>query len=76
MNGLVLSALLQCGLPAVSLPAFPCWRKRHNVMRSGAALCVEVARAWRAGLLPVLHGDAVFDEQQVRVEVGVKAGVA
>ena len=66
LNSLVLSSLLQCGLPAVSLAAFPRWRKRHNVMGSGAALCADVARAWRAGLLPVLHGDAVFDERQVR----------
>ena len=64
MNGLVLNALLRCEVPAASLPASPRWRKRRNVMGSGAALCADVARAWRAGLLPVLHGDAVFDERQ------------
>ena len=61
LNGLVVSALLAHGLPAVSVHPFPQWRKRRNVMRRGAATCADVVRCWRAGLLPVLHGDAVFD---------------
>jgi isopentenyl phosphate kinase len=72
LNGLVLNALLRCEVPAASLPASPRWCKRRNVMGSGAALCADVAQAWRAGLLPVLHGDAVFDERQVRMRPGAR----
>ena len=64
LNGLVVSALLEAEQPAVSLHPFPSWRKRRNSPLSGSAMAAEAARAWGAGLLPVLHGDAVHDEHQ------------
>ena len=37
LNSLVVSAMLAQELPAVSVHPFPHWRKRRNVMRSGAS---------------------------------------
>tara|TARA_B110001452_G_scaffold47374_1_gene36217 strand:- start:2734 stop:3699 length:966 start_codon:yes stop_codon:yes gene_type:complete len=64
LNGLVVSALLEAEQPAVSLHPFPSWRKRRNSPLSGVAMAAEASHAWGAGLLPVLHGDAVHDEHQ------------
>ncbi|EFJ50261.1 hypothetical protein VOLCADRAFT_89200 [Volvox carteri f. nagariensis] len=61
LNGLVTGELVAAGITAVGLSPLglytTCGRQVHN---SGAA---AVADCLRAGLVPVLHGDAVLDEQ-------------
>ncbi len=62
LNSLVVSALLACGLPACGLPPFPRWTTRaKKLVQDGVP---EVRDLLRAGLVPVLHGDAVFDSEQ------------
>ena len=62
LNAHVLSALLRAGVPAVALSPFPRWstRGRGVIVRSAVG---EVRDALAKGLTPVLHGDAVLDEE-------------
>lgn len=61
LNQLVVAALLAAGVPAVGVSPFPTWTtRRRRVMADG---CDGVAALLAAGLVPVLHGDAVLDEQ-------------
>ena len=63
LNTMVVSALLEHGLPACSMPPFPRWstRAKQHVVQDGSA---DVLETLSAGLLPVLHGDAVLDDAQ------------
>lgn len=63
LNALVVSALVGERLPACGLPLFPRWttRRKSQIVRDGVG---EVRSLLRSGLLPVLHGDAVLDEEQ------------
>lgn len=59
LHHLVLASLLRHGVPAVSIPPFAAgWRKGDP--RSARAALGFVRDALAAGLVPVLHGDAVF----------------
>lgn len=62
LNALVVQALIEAGVPAVGISPFPSWRTRGGELSADALACVE--RALRAGLVPVLHGDVVLDEEQ------------
>ena len=66
LTGHVLNALLQEDVPAVHLSPFPQWRKRSSPRGrvQNQAGIRDVKAALRAGLLPVLHGDAVLDERE------------
>jgi len=66
LNSLVVSRLVAAGVPAVGLPAFPSCTTRGpgRLAGSAAAPVGAAAAALGAGLLPVLHGDAVLDERQ------------
>ncbi|GLC35509.1 hypothetical protein PLESTB_000199800 [Pleodorina starrii] len=61
LNGHVVGQLVEAGVPAVGLsPLGHYTTSNREVSASGAG---AVAACLRAGLLPVLHGDAVLDEQ-------------
>lgn len=62
LNALVVKALVDHGVPAVGISPFPTWRTSSRSIHTDALDAVE--RALRAGLVPVLHGDAVLDETQ------------
>lgn len=69
LNSLVVSRLVDAGVPAVGLPAFPAWTTAGPgclALGAGSAFgpTSAAAAALAAGLLPVLHGDAVLDEVQ------------
>ncbi|KAL1498605.1 hypothetical protein AB1Y20_013920 [Prymnesium parvum] len=57
----VVSSLVAAGLPAVGLPPFPHWRTREK--RVSRARVAELRAVLAKGLLPVLHGDAVFTDE-------------
>jgi isopentenyl phosphate kinase len=59
LNQIVLGSLLRHELPAVSIPPFAAgWRKGEHSSAGAALRCVRAAL--EAGMIPVLHGDAVF----------------
>ncbi|GFR47415.1 hypothetical protein Agub_g9132, partial [Astrephomene gubernaculifera] len=61
LNGLVVGELLAAGVSAVGLSPFGHYTaSNREVSTSGVH---AVAACLRSGLLPVLHGDAVLDEQ-------------
>ncbi|GIL75564.1 hypothetical protein Vretimale_15171 [Volvox reticuliferus] len=61
LNGYVVAGLVAAGIPAVGLsPLGHYTTSAREVSVSGAG---AVADCLRAGLVPVLHGDAVLDEQ-------------
>jgi isopentenyl phosphate kinase len=62
LNALVVQALIQVGVPAVGISPFPTWRTAGGKISADAMRCVE--RALDAGLVAVLHGDAVLDDEQ------------
>ena len=71
LNSLVVSRLVDAGIPAVGLPAFPAWTTAGpgclalgDGEGSADGPTSAAAAALAAGLLPVLHGDAVLDEVQ------------
>ena len=66
LNSLVVSRLVAAGVPAVGLPAFPSWTTSGpgQLAGSSSAPVGAAASALGAGLLPVLHGDAVLDDNQ------------
>lgn len=60
LNALVIEALIKRGLPAVGLSPFGIWEPtQHATEQKG--LVNAVAAALSAGLLPVIHGDAILD---------------
>lgn len=66
LNGLILEALLAVDLPAVHYSPFPLWRKRGGAAPTAAtakAGVEQVRELLRAGLMPVMHGDSVIDEE-------------
>lgn len=61
LNQLVAAALLAVGVPAVAVSPCPTWScRRRQVAADG---CASVAALLAAGLVPVLHGDAVLDAE-------------
>lgn len=61
LNQLVVAALLAAGVPAVGVSPCPAWTTcRRQVATDG---CAGVAALLAAGLVPVLHGDAVLDRE-------------
>ena len=63
LNALVVSALLREGLAACTLHPFPGWRTRSKRTIVANAMS-DVRLLLSRGLLPVMHGDAVFDSSQ------------
>lgn len=61
LNNLVLQALLDAGLPACALSPCGTWTTTGRQPTSDGA--AAVAQLLRAGLVPVLHGDAVLDHE-------------
>ncbi|KAL4420026.1 hypothetical protein ABPG77_001276 [Micractinium sp. CCAP 211/92] len=61
LNQLVVSALLAAGVPAVGLSPCGAWSTRGRAVASDG--CASVAGVLAAGLVPVLHGDAVLDAE-------------
>lgn len=61
LNQLVVSALLAVGVPAVGLSPCGAWATRGREVAADS--CAAVADLLAAGLVPVLHGDAVLDSQ-------------
>lgn len=62
LNALVVQALIEAGVPAVGISPFPSWRTSAGALSSDAMDGVE--RALHAGLVPVMHGDVVLDDEQ------------
>jgi isopentenyl phosphate kinase len=62
LNSLVVSAMLRASLPACGLPLFPRWTTRAKKLQQDGI--PEVCELLRAGIVPVLHGDAVLDSEQ------------
>lgn len=69
LNGLVVAALLEAGVPAVGVSPCPQWTTRHRTVVNNG--CDGVAALLAAGLVPVLHGDSVMDEA-----LGERAGAS
>ena len=66
LNRHVVSSLVAAGLPAVSTSLFPTAVTRNGALvgdGGGAHLVQSVAATLQAGLVPVLHGDAVLDKE-------------
>ncbi|KAL4430841.1 hypothetical protein ABPG75_006097 [Micractinium tetrahymenae] len=61
LNHLVVSALLAAGVPAAGLSPCGAWTTRQRRVASDGY--AAVAGLLAAGLVPVLHGDAVLDEE-------------
>ncbi|GAX82665.1 hypothetical protein CEUSTIGMA_g10091.t1 [Chlamydomonas eustigma] len=62
LNGIVVDALISEGLPAVGISPFASgWRTRNSTVKHDG--CSAVLSCLSAGLLPVLHGDCVLDDQ-------------
>lgn len=59
LNAVVVAALLAAGLPAVGLSPCGSWSCSNRVLAADGADAVAALLA--AGLVPVLHGDAVLD---------------
>ena len=75
LNSLVVSALVDAGVNAVGVSPFGAWSTRGggktlNVETSPNAMAVAI-KTIDAGLVPVLHGDAVFD---VDTDVAILSG--
>ena len=64
LNNHVVRALVAAGVPAVGLPPFPATRLRRRKLQDFPPLLTPVADALNRGLVPVLHGDAVYDDDQ------------
>jgi len=62
LNGIVLTALLEQGIAACGLPPFPRWVLCGGALTDTDAPLGEVRSLLSRGVVPVLHGDAVFDE--------------
>lgn len=61
LNQLVVAALVAAGVPAVGVSPCPGWTTcQRQVATDG---CTGVAALLAAGLVPVLHGDAVLDQE-------------
>lgn len=61
LNQLVVAALVDAGVPAVGVSPCPAWTTRQRQVATDG--CGGVAALLSAGLVPVLHGDAVLDEE-------------
>lgn len=61
LNQLVVAALVAAGVPAVGVSPCPAWTTRQRQVATDG--CGGVAALLGAGLVPVLHGDAVLDEE-------------
>ncbi len=61
LNQLVVATLLAAGVPAVGVSPCPTWATRRRQVATDG--CAGVAALLAAGLVPVLHGDAVLDEE-------------
>ena len=62
LNHIVTSKLVEKGIAAVGMSPFGAWSTSGKTMISAGIKAVNEALA--AGLVPVVHGDAVLDEQQ------------
>ena len=62
LNGIVLTALLEQGIAACGLPPFPRWVLCGGALTDTDEPLGEVRSLLSRGVVPVLHGDAVFDE--------------
>lgn len=60
LNHLVVTALTKRGIPAVGVSPVGAWRCRNRAVVADG--CSHVAALLSQGFVPVLHGDAVFDE--------------
>ncbi len=63
LNGHVVAALLEKGVPAVGLSPCGAWTCSGRQLQEAAAGVAAVEAVLQAGLVPVLHGDAVLDMQ-------------
>ena len=78
LNGLVVSALLAHGLPAVSVHPFPQWRKRRNVMcltkdaRGAGVLFIDTVQGRRKGRRDLRLPGGGFDMSAIRRSRGRK----
>lgn len=63
LNALVVSALLQHGIPACGVSPFPTWTTVNRQLTADSAHGATIQALLEAGLVPVLHGDAVLDTQ-------------
>lgn len=64
LNRLVVDALLAAGVPAVGVSPCPGWTTRGGGAHVATDGCAGVGALLAAGMVPVLHGDAVLDEVQ------------
>jgi isopentenyl phosphate kinase len=67
LNAAVVAGLVSRGVPAVAVSPLPLWETAGGAVAPGAAAAAAVAAVGRlcaAGLVPVLHGDAVLDAEQ------------
>lgn len=67
LNAAVVGGLVARGVPAVAVSPLPLWETAGGAVAPGAAAAAAVAAVGRlcaAGLVPVLHGDAVLDAAQ------------
>ena len=64
LNNHVVRALVAAGVPAVGGPPCPATRLRRRKLQDFPPLLTPVADALNRGLVPVLHGDAVYDDDQ------------
>ncbi|PRW58253.1 glutamate 5-kinase isoform X1 [Chlorella sorokiniana] len=61
LNQLVVAALVAAGVPAVGVSPCPGWTTSGRQVATDG--CAGVAALLAAGLVPVLHGDAVLDRE-------------
>ncbi|KQK09894.1 uncharacterized protein LOC100832959 [Brachypodium distachyon] len=61
LNQEIVRALAREGIPSVGMPPFACgWSTQQRNLASADAS--QIIQSLHAGFVPVLHGDAVFDE--------------
>lgn len=60
LNHLVVTALINRGIPAIGVSPVASWTCRNRAVVTDG--CHHIAMLLTHGFLPVLHGDAVFDE--------------
>lgn len=64
LNNLVIEKLLKKGISSCSIQPFGCWVSKGEEKEFGNRKFLEtVERALSVGMLPVVHGDVVFDDE-------------
>lgn len=64
LNHEVVTRLVNAKVPAVGISPFPsCWTRRRGTLGSAGSMS-HTTEILGAGLVPVLHGDAVIDQMQ------------